>query len=167
MKLVFCLAALLATAAAAQAQPAPQRIVGNRATSNWKMDSSSRVITDTMTLVFQSADGGPVYTIDFVTRHPLKEAVPAPGVVDMVVTQLPVEDETPQITLRVDGETVPIVTRLRGRRSVVASLPLAEFDRIAQAGNIVDRTFNTELEFGAGQVGLLRRMADAWIGRIR
>jgi hypothetical protein len=166
MKLVCCVAIVLGIAVTAQAQPA-QRIVGHRTTSNWKMDSSSRTITDTMTLVFQSADGGPVYTIDFVTRHPLKARVPAPGVVDMVVTQLPVEDETPEITLRVDGETVPIVTRLRGRRSVVASLPLADFDRIAQAGSIVDRTFNMELEFGAGQVGLLRRMADEWLGRVR
>jgi hypothetical protein len=165
MKLVCCLAVALAIAASAQAQPSP-RIVGTRTTANWKMDSS-RAITDTATLVFQSADGGPVYTIDFITRHPLKEPVPVPGVVDMVVTQLPVEDETPEITLRVDGETVPIVTRLHGRRSVVASLPLAEFDRIAQAGSIVDRTFETELEFGAGQIGVLRRMADAWLGRVR
>src|SRR5260221_13411156 len=100
MKFVCCLAVALATAASAQAQPSP-RIVGTRTTTNWKMDST-RTITESTTLVFQSADGGSVYTIDFITRHPLKQPVPAPGVVDMVVTQLPVEDETPEMTLRVD-----------------------------------------------------------------
>jgi hypothetical protein len=69
--------------------------------------------------------------------------------------------------LRVDGETVPIVTRLHSKRSVVATVSLAEFDRIAHAGVVVDRTFDTELELGPGQVRMLRATADRWLGRVR
>ena len=172
MRQVFILSGIVvalgvASGARAQTPPPAERIVGYRTTTNWKMDSTSRAITDTATLVFEGANGGPAYTIEFITRHPFKEPVPAPGVVDMVVTQLPLEDEKPEMTLRVDRETVPVITRVRGRRSVVASLPLAEFDRIVQAVSIVDRTFNMELEFGAGQVHTLRRMADEWLGRVR
>ena len=69
--------------------------------------------------------------------------------------------------LRVDGETVPIVTRLHSKRSVVATVSLAEFERIAAAGVVVERTFNTELELGAGQLKMLRATADRWLGRVR
>ena len=87
-------------------------------------------MADTATLPFQSAAAAR-YTIDFIAHHPVNEPVASPGVVDIVVTQHPVEDDTPEMTLRVDGEAVPVVTRLHRRRSVVATLPLAEFDRIA------------------------------------
>ena len=113
---------------------------------------------------FQDRDHGPLYTIDFITRHPLNDPVPAAGAVDIVVTQHPVEDEAPAMVLRVDGEALPIVTRLHGKRSVAATVTLGELDRIASAGSVVDRTFDTELEFGAGQVKMLRATADrsAW-----
>jgi hypothetical protein len=50
---------------------------------------------------------------------------------------------------------------------VVATVSLAEFDRIAAAGSSVDRTFGVELELGAGQLRLLRSIADRWLGRVR
>jgi len=64
-------------------------------------------------------------------------------------------------------EAVPLVTRLHSRRSVVATVSLAELDRITSAGAVVDRTFDTELELGAGQLQMLRATADRWLGRVR
>jgi hypothetical protein len=70
-------------------------------------------------------------------------------------------------TDQIDGETVPVVARLQARRSVVATVSLDELDRLSRAGVIVDRAFNTELEFGSGQLRWLRQAADSWLGRVR
>ena len=118
-------------------------------------------------MTFRNGDHGQVYTIAFVARHPVNGPVASPGVVDIVVTQHPIEDDAPEMTLRVDGEAVPLVTRLQSRRSVVATVSLAELDRITSAGAVVDRTFGTELELGAGQLRMLRATADRWLGRVR
>jgi hypothetical protein len=67
----------------------------------------------------------------------------------------------------VDGATMPLVTRLHSKRSVVATVSLAELDRITSAGIVVDRTFGAELEFGPGQVRMLKATADRWLGRAR
>jgi hypothetical protein len=157
---------VLALAAAAHAQP-PQRIVGNRIGGTSQIDAKAGTVTETATLTFQDPGQGPVYTIDFTTSHPLGQPVVSPGVVDIVVTQHPVEDDTPEMMLRVDGATIPLVTRLHGRRSVVATVSLAELDRITSAGVVVDRTFGTELELGPGQVRMLKATADRWLGRVR
>jgi len=164
MKYAIVLASVLALAASAHAQP-PQHIVGNQIGGNMQIDTKAGTVTDTATLTFQ--DQGPVYTIDFTTRHPIGQPVASPGVVDIVVTQHPVEDDTPEMTLRVDGDTVPLVTRLHSKRSVVATVSLAELDRITSAGVVVDRTFGTELELGPGQVRMLKATADRWLGRVR
>jgi len=169
MKHVFrlvCVLAVVGLASKARAQ-SPQRIVGNRISGEMHLDPRNDLVTETATLTFQSGDRGPVYTIDFVARHPVKGPVASPGVVDIVVTQHPLEDDTPEMTLRVDGEAVPLVTRLHSRRSVVATVSLAELDRITSAGAVVDRTFDTELELGAGQLQMLRATADRWLGRVR
>ena len=132
-----------------------------------QIDGKAGIVKETATLIFQNRAGGQVYTIDFIARHPVQEPVAAPGAVDIVVTQHPVEDATPEMTLRADGEAVPVVTRLHSRRSVVATVSLAQLDRIASAGSVVERTFDTELEFGPGQVRMLRATADRWLGRVR
>ena len=165
MKLFCSLVCMLACAAVAHAQ-SPQRIVGNQISGNLKLEPGSRVVTDTATLTF-TGDSGPVYTIDFITRHPVMQPVTAPGIVDIVVTERPREDNAPQMQMQVDGETVPLITRLRSSRSVVASVPLGELDRIVSAGVVIDRTFGTELELGAGQVRMLRTAVDRWTGRSR
>ena len=157
-------AGLLSPAVAhAQAAPPAQHIVGRATSQRWKMDGPSHIVTDTLTLTFEG--GGPVYTVDFIARHGVRDPVAAPGVVDIVVTQHPVEDDAPEMTLRVDGETLPLVARPLGKRSVVASVPLDAFIRVTNAGAIVDRTFNTELEFSAAQLRTLRSVADQWSGR--
>jgi hypothetical protein len=166
MKHVIVLASVLTLAASAHAQP-PQHIVGNRIGGNSQIDAKAGTVAETATLTFQDPGQGPVYTIDFTTRHPIGQPVASPGVVDIVVTQHPVEDDTPEMTLRVDGDTVPLVTRLHSKRSVVATVSLAELDRITSAGVVVDRTFGTELELGPGQVRILKATADRWLGRAR
>jgi hypothetical protein len=157
----------LAPGAGAQPQPSIQHIVGDQISAKMNIDMKAGVMAETATLRFQSRTGDAVYTIDFIAHHPVNEPVASPGVVDIVVTQHPVEDDAPDMLLRVDGETVPIVTRLHSKRSVAATVSLAEFDRIAAAGVVVDRTFNTELELGAGQLKMLRATADRWLGRVR
>jgi hypothetical protein len=166
MKLAITLAAALLAAAGASAQ-SPERIVGNQISAHMEIDMKDHVMVDTTTLRFQRRDGDAIYTIDFIAHHPVREPVAAGGVVDIVVTQHPVEDDAPEMTLRVDGDAVPVVTRLRSKRSVVTSVSLEEFDRIAGAGVVVDRTFGTELELGLGQLGMLRATADRWLGRVR
>jgi len=166
MKVAIVLASVLTLAASAYAQP-PQHIVGHQISANMKLDAKAGTVVETATLTFQGSVESPVYTIDFTTRHPIGQPVASPGVVDIVVTQHPVEDDTPEMMLRVDGDTVPLVTRLHSRRSVVATVSLAELDRITSAGVVVDRTFGTELELGAGQVRMLKATADRWLGRVR
>jgi hypothetical protein len=160
---LFGFAVVLGVSAGARAQT-PQRIVGNQISGNLKIEPGSRMATDTATLTF-AAESGPVYTIDFITRHPAMQPVTAPGIVDIVVTEHPREDDAPEMMMRVDGETVPLIPRLRSSRSVVASVPLAEVDRIVSAGVVIDRTFGTELELGAGQIRMLRTILDRWTGR--
>jgi hypothetical protein len=157
-------AGLLAPAVAtAQPTPPVQHIIGRATSQQWKMDRPSQIVTDTLTLRFEG--DGPAYTVDFITRHGARDPVAAAGVVDIVVTQHPVEDDKPEMTLRVDGQTVPLVARPLGMRSVVASVPLDAFVRLTNAGAIVDRTFNTELEFGEAQLRVLRSVAAQWSGK--
>ncbi len=166
MKLAMTCLVLFAFAGPVAAQ-SPQHIVGDRISGTMQTDGATRVVIDTATLTFQNHDGGPVYTIDFTVRHRVQEPVASPGVVDMVVTQHPVEDDSPQMVLRVDGETVSTVTRLQARRSVVATISLDEFDRLTRAGVVIDSAFDTELELGPGQIRMLRYTADRWLGRVR
>jgi hypothetical protein len=154
-------------AALAQGPGSAQHIVGDRIGGNSHIDAKAGTVVETATLTFQDPGQGSVYTIDFTTSHPIGQPVVSPGVVDIVVTQHPVEDDAPEMMLRVDGATIPLVTRLHSRRSVVATVSLAELDRITSAGVVVDRTFGTELELGPGQVRMLKATTDRWLGRVR
>src|SRR3954467_7103905 len=118
MKLTLMFAALLAVTGRAEAQPPqlPQRIVGDRISGEMQMDARRDTVIDTATLTFQNRDGGPVYTIDFIAHHPVQGPVASPGVVDIVVTQHPVEDDAPEMELRVDAGNGPGVTPLPSSR---------------------------------------------------
>lgn len=166
--LLGVLAVVLGVTSGVRAQPPGPavHIVGTGITSNWKMEPGSRAVTDTATLTFR-ADAGPVYTIDFITRHQSLEPVTSPGIVDIVVTERPRDDEAPEMAMRVDGESVPLIARLRSSRSVVASMPLADLDRLTAGDVVVDRTFGTELELSAAQLKMLRATVDRWLGRVR
>jgi hypothetical protein len=157
----------LAPRVGAQPSQSIQRIVGNQISATMDIDMKAGVMAETATLRFQNRAGDAAYTIDFIAHHPVNEPVASTAAVDIVVTQHPAEDEAPGMMLRVDGETVPVVTRLHSKRSIVATVSLAEFDRIAAAQSSVDRTFGVELELGAGQLKMLRATAVRWLGRVR
>lgn len=167
LSLVF-IPVVVGLAHSAHAQPVrAAHLIGQSIGGHTKFDTATNMATDTVTLMFKAADDSQVYTIDFVARHQIQRPVTERGVVDIIVTHLPREDDAPEMTLRVDGETLPLAPRLHSRRSVVASIPLNDLDRITSAGKVVDQTFDTELEFSPGQVKMLRHTADRWLGRVR
>ena len=71
------------------------------------------------------------------------------------------------MALSIDGRALPLNTRLRSRRSVVATMSFDEFVRLANADAIVERAFDVDLEFGPGQRRMLRSVAERWSGGIR
>jgi hypothetical protein len=104
-----------------------------------------------------------VLTVDFPTRYQgLGRPTSAPGAVDIIVTQLPANDDAPTMTMRANGEAVPIITRLRSRQSIVATLPFDEFVRLVNGDTLVQQAFDSELEFSAGQLRMLRATAERW-----
>src|ERR1019366_9801101 len=92
LSVVVCLIAPVP--ARAQARTAVH-ILGRTASQQWKMDTALHLATDTVTLTFESGDGGPIYTVDFVAHHAPLKPVDLPDVVDIIVTQHPVEDDAP------------------------------------------------------------------------
>jgi hypothetical protein len=142
-----------------------RRIVGGPefGEGGFQMDARGRT-TATATLRFTGNDGGPWYSVDFVTSFSGlgDRATSPPTVVDMIVTEHPVNENTPQMTLRVNGD--PLATRLYSRRSIAATIPLDELLRMTNASTIVEQAFDTELEFSAGQLGNLRTRVQSWAG---
>jgi hypothetical protein len=48
---------------------------------------------------------------------------------------------------------------------MVSTIAFSDFLRLAAAGSIVENAFMSELEFGPGQMDLLRSTAARWAGR--
>ena len=143
-----------------------RRIIGQQLGGHFQFDPVTRTTTDTATLTFAGNDGGPALTVDFTTRFSgVGRPTSTPAVVDIVVTQHAVNDDAPEMAMRVDGEAFPLTTRLRSRRSVVASIPFDQFIRLTNAETIVEQAFDTELAFSAAQVRMLRSTAQRWAGR--
>ena len=103
--------------------------------------------------------------MDFVARYATERPRSAPTVVDMIVTELAPEDDRPAMQMRVDDEPLPLIGRLRSRRSVVATMPFEDFVRLTNGARIIEQAFGTELEFGAGQLRMLRSTATKWSRR--
>jgi hypothetical protein len=40
---------------------------------------------------------------------------------------IPVEDDTPAVTMRVGGQSMPLVTRVKSRRSMVSTISIDDF----------------------------------------
>ena len=155
--------AILVVATVASAQT--PRLVGNAIGGAFHWHSDAGTTTDTRTLRFDDAQGRQAFTVEFQVVYPGQRAAAAPAVVDMIVTQHPADEAQPQVTLNVNGEALAVVTRPRTERSVVVSMPFDEFTRLANAETIVQRVFDTDLEFGAGQLRMLRTTAVRWAGR--
>jgi hypothetical protein len=154
-----------AAAAAAQPAPAPRHLTGRSISERWQFDSASRVNTGTVTLTFAAPDGGPMMTIEFVSRYRRESPQIVPAVVDLVVTQHPLDDDAPRMTLRLNGEAMPLIARARSARAVVATMTFDQFEKLTAAGSLVQDAFDTELEFSALQLRMLKATADRWAGR--
>jgi len=85
------------------------------------MKGATQNIVHYTTLTFSDDTGAPAFTIDFVAQYQDVRPASPPRVVDIVITQRRPNDERPETTMQVDGQPVALVTRLRSRRSIVAS----------------------------------------------
>ena len=164
MKYTLVCILLLAASMSAQTPAAATRIVGQTAGGHLHVDPATKLTTDTVTLTFNADDGTTAATVEFVVRY-ASERRQAPGIVDVIVTEVAAGDERPQMQVEADGQPIPLIGRLRSRRSIVASLPFEDFVRLANADIIVQQAFGTELQFGRVQVSMLRSAAAKWSRR--
>ena len=147
--------------------PSSNRPPVGRGSTGGFQGRGGQVTGETATLTFNPGGDSPAYTIDFITRFDNQQPAPPPRPVDIIVTQYPAADETPALTMRVDGQPMSLASRLYSRRSVAATISLDEFVRLTSARAIVERAFDTDLELDPGQIGMLRRAAAQWTERVR
>jgi hypothetical protein len=173
MKPVLALTCAVLVPVAARAQPSPplRHLVGRSISGHMEIDARAQTTADTATLTFAAPDGGPTLTVDFLSRYELQAggagivARTPPKVVDIVVSQHPVDEEKPEATLRANGEPVPLVTRFRSARAVVSTITFDQFVSLANAATLVERAFDCELEFTPQQLRMLKSTAERWTGR--
>jgi hypothetical protein len=155
---------LLCAAPMAHGQSSRTHVGGRGLTGTLLINTAKRVSIETTTLTFGNA-GAPTFTVDFTAMIGLDPSTPPPTVVDITVTQYPPDDENPEMTLRIDGQPIPLITRLHSRRSIVSTIPFSEFLQITAAAAIMEDAFQSELEFSPAQLGMLRATADRWARR--
>jgi hypothetical protein len=150
----------LAASAAAQAPPG-SRILGRSIGGGFHLVPGTQISEQTVTLKFGDSDDRPDFTVEFVTR--IAEHRPAgPGVVDLIVTQLQREDDAPVTALQVDGQTRPMPTRLKARRSIASTMSFDDFVELTRSATLIERAFDTDLVFSAGQLRILRSIVASW-----
>lgn len=167
MSAIVAVVILVGSTTFARTQSAPpRRLVGQEITGHFQLDARTQTTTATATLAFAANDSGPRLTIDFTTRYAgMGQPTSPPDVVDVVVTEHPADDESPAMMMSVNGQPLPLAARLHSRRSVAATISFDEFVRLANADAIVEQALGTELEFGTGQLRMLRAQAQRWSGR--
>jgi hypothetical protein len=160
----ICGLLVLLGAGAASAQPA--RIAGQSIGGHMDWDPATRTTRDTSTCTFTPGGDAASITVDFVVQYAGEQAfaVTRPAVVDIIVTEHPANEDTPEMAVDVDGRTLGLLPRPRSSRSVVSTISFEEFLRIANANTIVQRAFDRELVFGEGQRRMLRSVAGRWSG---
>jgi hypothetical protein len=150
----------LAASAGAQAPPGG-RILGRSIGGGFRRVPGTQVSEQTVTLKFGDSDDRPDFTIEFVTR--IADHRPAdPGVVDLIVTQLQREDDAPMMALRVDGQARQMPTRLKARRSIASTMSFDDFVELTRSATLIERAFDTDLVFSAGQLRILRSIVASW-----
>jgi hypothetical protein len=157
---------LLMILAAGSAEAQPARLVGQSIGGHMEWNPATQTTKDTRTLTFSGrADGGTV-TVDFVVQYRGERAFETtrPAVVDVIVTEHPGNENAPEMTMSVDGRPFPLVVRPRTSRAIVSSISFDEFLRLTNAESIVEHAFDAELVFGAGQLRMLRSIAQRWSG---
>lgn len=164
---IATVAVSLSFATAAAAQPALSgRVPGRSIGEQFHPVPGTQVTEHTVTLKFGHNDDRPLYTVEFVTR--IADHQPAaPGVVDIIVTQVQSDDDAPAMALRVDGQTQAVPARLHGRRSIATTMAFDAFAKMTAANTIIYLAFDEELEFSAGQMRMLRATIDRWTGRVQ
>jgi hypothetical protein len=130
-----------------------------------EMNSAAGTTVDTATVAFPDSQGRPAFTVDFIAQYEGATPSAPPRVVDVVITQLPPDDDAPHVSMQVNGEALMLVPRVRSRRAMVASIAFDDFVKLANADSVVERAFDAELEFGVGQIRMLRTVAQRWSGR--
>jgi hypothetical protein len=170
MKRVLMMIGVLAAIASAGFAQSPsssaRHVVGHQISGHSNFDARTQTTTVTATLTFTGNDGAPVVTIDFITRYPgAGRPLSAPRVVDVVVTEHAADEERPEMSVRIDGASVPLAARLYSRRSIATTISFDEFVRLVNADAIVEQALGNELEFGNGQLQMLRAEAQRWSGR--
>ena len=153
-----------ALAVAALAQSPNTRVVGRTIGGGFTMSGRTSVVVETVKLTFPGENGGPTFAVEFTARYD-RQTTDAVTAVDMTVSELPTEDDSPQMAMSVDGNALPLIARLRARRSMVATISLAEFEQLARGSTVVGTAFRSDLEFSTAQLGMLRATADRWAGR--
>jgi hypothetical protein len=167
MKLAIAVLAvgLAAVSVGAQTTAPARHFVGRSLGGGFRPVAGTPFTEETVTLKFGPDDTAPDFTIDFITRIADHRSAP-PGVVDLIVTELHAADErTPATSLRADGQALPLPMRLRSRRSIAATMSFEDFEKLLASSTIVERAFDADLEFSAGQIRMLRAMVDRWMGR--
>lgn len=171
MKRVMTITAVvigLGVAASAPAQTQPGRhLSGISVHEQFTWQPATQTTSVTATLRFAARDDGRTITIDFKTQHRGMAGGPheAPAMVDVVVTQHPSREDTPMMSMRVNGQPQQLAARTYGRESVAATIPFDEFVRLANAASVIEQAFDSELEFSTAQLRMLRNTAERWSGQ--
>jgi len=166
-RFIIVLMVALGTLGANTAHGQSHRRIGRQISGHIDWNAETRITTDTATFTFPGDSGEPVVTLEFVAHYAGQAPAQPPSAIDLIATQQAVDENRPDMTMTIDGHDVPLVPRPRTRRSVVATLPFDAFLRMASAQQIVERAFDTELEFGTGQIAMLRSVAARWSGSAR
>jgi hypothetical protein len=155
----------MAVAPAAQVRLA-RRAAGSGVSLKMHTDQNSNTMISTATFTFSGNPSDSTFSVDFVTQLPA-EGQPAvrPHAVDMIVSEHPATEDAPTMSIRLDGEELPIRPRFHSSRSMVTTLSFDDFVRLANAATVAPTAFDTQLEFSAAQIRILRTFAEQWMTR--
>ena len=120
-----------------------------------------------MTLTFQGVRDPQVVTVELSTNYLLQRPLPAQPVIDMIISEGPVNDATPEISIQTNGRSAAVATRMASRRSISTFMTVEEVGRLAHAESIIAHAFGAELHFSALQSSRLRAAATQWAARLQ
>jgi hypothetical protein len=124
-------------------------------------------VTDTVNLTFQAEGRSQIVTVEFRTSYAPDRPLPAPGVIDMVITEHPMDDSAPEISAQRSGRSSIVATRRHSRRSISTSMSIEELVQLASADAIIAHPFGDELRFSSEQAASLNAAARDWAARLR
>jgi hypothetical protein len=146
-------------------QAQSRQLLGQAAT--WQGSIDRGEVTDKLMLTFQAIGDPQLVAVEFSTTYPLQGSLPAPATIQMVITELPVGESTPEISVQANGQTSAIATRLRSRRSISTFLSVDELEQLAKAEVIIAHPFSDQLRFSPEQTRKLQAVAAEWTTRLR